>query len=181
MRSATFHLVFYILLGWGGWIGFLRWMQKGRFEVLEDSPGRLVFRSNCELFTLHRPSGTLVWDQKGRKVSTRLEEIKGIDYLSNDDGALALEFLDGFDLTDLWPRYRDTVEHHEVALVTERHGRVPVFYGSRWQRREFLLGWFIDLQDALLVRSGLIRDVEQRARDALALLQARMGKERATR
>jgi hypothetical protein len=179
--APVLQIVFLLLLSWGAWALWLRWMQKGRFEVLEDTPGRFVFESNLGKFTVHRQGGTLAWMQKGRAVSTKLEQVKGIDYLSNDGGALALEFMDGFDVWDLYPRYRDTVEHHEVAIVTETHGRVPVFYGSRWQRREFLMGWLIDLQDGILLRSGLIRDVEARAHHVRELLQERLHTGQATR
>ena len=157
------------------WVLIWRRMQKGRFSILEDSSARFVFVSDCGRFTLHRQTGKLAWTHRGKASSMRLDEVKGVDYLANEGGALGLELLNGFGFTDLFHRYQDSIEYHAIDIVTHERGRVPVFRGARWQRREFLAGPLIALQDFLFVRTGLLRDVEQQAERALDLLLERLG------
>jgi hypothetical protein len=160
-------------------LGFVAlWARRpqGRFKVRVDTPERFVFSSNCGEFTLHHGSGTLAWIIDGRGASTKLADIKGFDYLANDEADWAGEFLFGFDFTDLWGRYRDTVEWYEIAIVTSPQGRVPVFRSGRLQQREFLATWFFNLQERLLIAIGVLHDVERQARETLELLESRFGK-----
>jgi hypothetical protein len=157
-------------------VGLWAARPQGRFKVRVDTPERFAFSSSCGEFTLHRGSGTLAWIHKGQRASTTLDDIRGFDYLANDEADWVGEFLFGFDFTDLWARYRDTVEWHEIAIISASRGRVPVFRSGRLQQREFLATWFFNLQERLLVALGLLHDVEQQSRDALALLQDRFGK-----
>jgi len=160
-------------------VGLWAARPQGRFKVLADTPERFVFSSSCGEFTLHHGSGTLAWIAKGQRASTKLADMRGFDYLVNEEADWVGEFLFGFDFTDLWARYRDSVEWHEIAIVTSPQGRVPVFRSGRLQQREFLMTWFFDLQERLLVALGLLHDVDRQSREALELLQQRFGKGRA--
>ena len=149
---------------------------QGRFKVRVDDAERFAFSSSCGEFTLHHGSGTLAWKQDGKHASTKLADIQGFDYLANEEADWAGEFLFGFDFTDMWGQYRDTVEWHEIAIITSPQGRVPVFRSGRLQQREFLSTWFFNLQERLLIAIGVLVDVEQQSREALDLLQDRFGK-----
>jgi hypothetical protein len=81
----------------------------------------------------------------------------------------------GYNLTDLLPRYHDTVEWLAIAAVTHDGKRIPLFLSGRYQQREFLLGWYIELQERLLGRIGLLKDVEAQSRTALAAIGAHLG------
>lgn len=173
---------FGILFAIGASLGFVAlWAKRpqGRFKVRVDDAERFVFSSNCGEFSLHHGSGTLAWRQDGKTASTKLADIRGFDYLANEEADWAGEFLFGFDFTDMWGQYRDTVEWHEIAIVTSPQGRVPVFRSGRLQQREFLSTWFFNLQERLLVAIGVLVDVDKQARETLDLLQSRFGKGRA--
>jgi len=163
------------------WFVLMAKRPYGRFEVNVDTRERFAFRSNCGDFSLHHPSGTLTWTHKGKRASTKLVDIRGFDYLANDEEDWIGELIWGFDLTDMWPGYRDTIEWHEIAILTSPQGRVPVFRTGRVQRREFLFTWLMNFQERLLIRVGVLRDVEQQSREALSLLEQRFGRGMADR
>jgi hypothetical protein len=160
-------------------VGLWAARPQGFFKVRVDTPQRFVFSSSCGEFTLHRDSGTLAWKANGQVSSTKLQDIRGFDLLINEEADWVGEFLFGFDFTDLWSRYRDSVEWHEIAIITSPQGRVPVFRSGRLQQREFLMTWLFNLQERVLVALGLLHDVDRQTREALDLLQARFGKGRA--
>ena len=89
------------------------------------------------------------------------------------------ELFFGFNLTDFMGRYRDTREWFSIAAVARGGQRIPLYLGSRYQRREFLMGWYIDLQSALLSRMGLLRDAESESREAYELIRSRLDNPRA--
>ena len=133
--------------------------MDGLRKVPDNIPNKDALTSN-----LHKPL-TAIPDPFGCHES-----------FAHHNNAKLREFLDGFGFMDLFARYRDSVERYEIALVTDRHGRVPVFFASRWQRREFLMGWLIDFQDWLMVRLGLLQDVQSRAEEVRGLLESRLYK-----
>lgn len=52
--------------------------------------------------------------------------------------------------------------------------RVPPYLSGQYRPREFMFGWYIELQAALLSRLGLLADVEARSREVLELIQDRL-------
>ena len=158
-----------------GWVALVRRCFLGRFQVKSDSPQRFEFVSDTGAFTVDRAHATLAWKQDGSWRSLKLENISALDYRVHDDDALATEWLMGFDFMDLYSRYRDTVEWHEIAAVVAGE-RIPLFRSGRLQRREFLMGWAIAIEEALLIRVGVLKDVEQQAGQALEQLQSRLGR-----
>jgi hypothetical protein len=107
------------------------------------------------------------------------DEVDGIEYRAVERNALLGEWFFGFDITDFMGRYRDTREWFSIAVVAHGGRRIPLYLGSRYQRREFLMGWYIDLQSALLSRLGLLKDAEAESRDACELIRSRLGNPRA--
>ena len=71
----------------------------------------------------------------------------------------------------MWGRYRDTIEWHEIAILTSPQGRVPVFRSGRLQRRELFVTVVIDFIERLFIALGLLKDVQRQAAEALALLE----------
>ena len=161
------------------WVWFVSWLPQGSFRILSDTPGKFAFRSDAGEFTLHRDTGTLAWKHEGRFVSVKLADIHGFDHAAREDDALGSELLLGIDLTDAFRRYHDSIERHEIDFVSATHGRVTVFRSGRLQRREFLLGWLIQIEENLLIGLGVLQDVDKETGRVLRLLQARFGKGRA--
>lgn len=157
---------------------FFRRMRKGRFDVLARTPAGTSFRTDLATFridTVHR-SIALV-SPSGRR-SAPLGDVQAVRIRESEDAAWLLEFMRGFDLMDLAGRYRDTVLWSTVSLRFVDGSEWPVFVAGQYQPREFLMGWFLDLQARVLVRLGWITDVPVRVHavaDELAALLARGG------
>jgi hypothetical protein len=89
--------------------------------------------------------------------------------------AFLQELVLGLDLTDLLPRYRDTVEWFSIAAVTVGEERIPLYVGGQYMRREFLMTWYINLQATLLEKFGILRDEEVESRAVLEVIQGHLG------
>jgi hypothetical protein len=160
------------------WVAIFRARPVGRFRVLRDNASAFTFASNHGTFTVNEISQTLSYAVAKQRGSLRLSEIKGIEYRVNEKYALLEEFFFGFDLTDFLSKYQDTVEWFSIAAVTTDGRRIPLYLSGRYCQREFLLGWYIELQTTVLSRIGLLKDAEEQSRSALGLLRARMGNAR---
>ncbi len=172
--SLTLTIVCAILLD-TAWVALFRSRPVGKFEVLRDAGNTFGFTSNAGTFTAHQDSQTLTYVCGKLRGSLKFSEIKGLEYRVNEKYALLEELFFGLDLTDLLPRYHDTIEWFCITMVTLDGRRIPMYLSGQYQQREFLLGWYIELQAGLLARLGLLKDVEAQSRGALNQIQARMG------
>ena len=153
--------------------------RTGKFDILRDDDGMFGFATDTGRFNVypeHRKLGYTVGAQRG---TLAFDELDGIEYRGEERHALLSELFFGFNLTDFMGRYRDTREWFSIAVVAHGGRRIPLYLGSRWQRREFLMGWYIELQSALLSRLGLLKDTEAESREAYELIRSRLGNLRA--
>lgn len=157
------------------WVLAFRAQAAGRFRVLQDGYARWRFRTDVGEFSVYPREARLEHPQGRGRASVAFAEIAGIEYRASVEHAWLQEWLMGYDLTDLLARYEDTVEWFSIGIVTREGRRVPLYLGGRYRRREFLMGWYIDAQDWVLERLGLVRDVEGDARAVLDRLRARLG------
>jgi hypothetical protein len=123
-------------------------------------------------------TGLLNYSLPKKHGTVPLAAIKGIEYHAQVKYAFLQELFFGLDLTDLLPRYHDTVEWFSVTVVTLEGERIPLYLGGRYCPREFLMTWYIELQAAFLERLGLLPDAETESREMLEVVQARLGNPR---
>ena len=157
------------------WVALFRARPVGRFKVLRDAGGVFTFTSNAGTFSADQASQTLSYVNRRQRGSVTFSEIKGLEYRVNEKHAVLAELFFGFDLTDLLPRYQDTVEWFSIAVVTSEGKRIPLYLSGRYEPREFLLGWYIELQANFLARAGLLKNVEEHSRSVLSLIQSHLG------
>lgn len=160
------------------WVAVFRARCIGSFKVLRDTADTFSFSSNHGTFTVNRRSQTLGYVLGKRRGLLALSDIQGIEYRAKEEYAFLEEFFFGFDWTDLFSRYQDTVDWFSIGVVATDGRRIPLYLSGQYSPREFLLGWYIELQAAVLVRLGLLKDVEAQSRAALQLIQAGLGSPR---
>jgi hypothetical protein len=149
--------------------------KAGKFEVLRDDAEVCSIVSGTGRFNAYPAQRKLGWTIGAQRGTLAFDEIDGIEYRADERHALLSELFFGYDLADFLERYRDSREWFSIAVVARGGRRIPLYLGSRWQRREFLMGWYIALQSALLERLGLLRDAERESREACERIRARLG------
>lgn len=156
-------------------VALFRAHKAGKFEVVRDDAGMFGFVTDTGRFNVYPGQHKLGYTIGAQRGTLAFDQIDGIEYRAEERHALLAELFFGFDLTDFMGRYRDTREWFSIAVVARGGQRIPLYLGSRYQRREFLMGWYIDLQCALLSRLGLLRDAETESREAYELIRSRLG------
>lgn len=173
-----FVLIFALLAGFAidtAFVALFQAHKAGKFEVVRNDGEVLGFVSDTGRFNVYPGQRKLGYTVGAQRGTLEFDELSGIEYRAEERHALLAELFFGFDLTDFMGRYRDTREWFSIAVATRDGRRIPLYLGSRYQRREFLMGWYIELQAALLSRLGLLRDAEAESRDAYELIRGQLG------
>lgn len=158
------------------WVAVFRTTPQGRFKVSIDNVSSFSFLTKLGAFSVDRGKRMLSFVIPGQKKGLLpLSHIKGLEYRAQVKSATLQELFFGLDLTDLLPRYRDTIDWYSISAVTTDEERIPIYLGGQYQPREFLLTWYIDLQAALLERLGLVHDEGEESRAALNVIQRQLG------
>ncbi|MCG2593976.1 hypothetical protein LZ009_14435 [Ramlibacter sp. XY19] len=157
------------------WFALARARPVGRFKVTRDDGVLFDFATSTGTFSINPRAQVLTYTRGGQRGSLKFSDIKGLAYRFDADYALLEEMFFGFNLADMLPRYHDTIDWFAIAAVTHDGRRIPLFLSGRYQQREFLLGWYIELQEWLLERLGLLKDVEAQSRTALDAIGAHTG------
>lgn len=156
------------------WVALFRARPVGRFTITRQTEAQLGFTSSTGSFILNREARTLAYTSGKQRGVVGFDQIKGLEYRVNEEYALLAEWFFGFDGMDLLPQYHDTVDWFSIAALTTDGKRVPLFLSGQYRPREFMLGWYIELQADLLARLGLMTDVEEQGSEALRAIQSRL-------
>jgi hypothetical protein len=142
----------------------LRRMRMGRFVVRRDNTQAFGFETDFGRFHVDRTRGVIVATGKRAARTIAVADVVRLRYLAEERWAILEEWFMGLDLTDFLDGYRDLMHWHTIALELADGTQVPVFTAGEYEPREFLMGWYLDLQAGLLQRVGLMRDVSEYAR-----------------
>lgn len=176
MNYLYLPLIFVIgVLADTAWVALFRAQREGKFRILRDIGGTFGFVSNSGTFTTSQSSQSLSYVTTKHRGTLKFSDIKGLEFRVDVKFALVEELFFGFDFTDLMPQYQDTVEWFSIVAVASDGKRIPLYFGGQYQPREFLMGWYIECQTAILARLGLFKDVEEQSRLALDLIRSRIG------
>ena len=156
-------------------VGLFRAMRKGRFKVIRSSAKTFGVRTNFGLFTISEARRTLAITKGSSIKSVLLADIIRLKYSQHESWAGFAEFFFGFDLPDLFPAYQDRVNWHTIKLVMRNGEEIPVFIAGEYEPREFLFGWYLDLQASALRGMGFLKtDVTAHAHSAIDILLAEL-------
>lgn len=156
------------------WTALFRAGPVGRFKIIHESGSEIRFTSSTGNFVVNRDSRTLRFSCGRDRGVLRFDEIRKLEYHVDERYALLAQLFVGLNRSSLLDRYHDTVDWFSITVLTLDGRRIPLFLSGQYQPREFLLGWYIDLQAELLEYLGLMVDVEKQGRAALDAIQARM-------
>ncbi len=146
--------------------------RKGRFSVIRRGRDAYAFVTDLGLFRLDRASATLhVSGKGGERLALPFAELRAVRLAYEETSGLVTELLLGFDLTDLFRRYRDTWEGWAVRLHLEGGTALPVFAVGQYRRREFLMDWWYALNQRILARFGLYQPAEPYAKRVEATIR----------
>lgn len=157
------------------WVALFRARPVGRFEVLLAGESLVRVRSSAGDFTIYPKARRLTLHGGPHRGDVPFSDIKGLSFRVEERHALLEELFFGFDLTDHFAAYQDTVDWHSIAVVTHDGRRIALVLSGQWHPREFLMGWYIDAQAWCLERLGLLTDVEAQCQAALARLRSALG------
>jgi hypothetical protein len=144
----------------------------GKFKVILDSTSTFSFESKLGTFTAGQKVQLLNYVYKKQQGSIKFSDIKGLEYHVNVDYAVLEELMRGIDFHH---HYQDTIEWFSITALANDGKRIPLYLSGQYQPREFMFGWYIDLQAEFLTRLGLITDVEAQSLNALDLIQSHLG------
>lgn len=155
-------------------VGLFRTMRKGRFKAIRSSPGTFGARTDFGLFTINGARQTLAMTKGTSMKTVPLADVVRLKYSQHDSWAGFAEFFLGFDLPDFFAPYQDRVNWHTIKLVLRGGEEVPVFVAGEYEPREFLFGWYLNLQASALRSMGFLTDVPVHAHACLDVLLAEL-------
>lgn len=145
-------------------VAVFRGLKRAKFLVTEDSDKTYSFLTDVGGFRIDRAERTLNYAVLGKRATVPLDDLKRLKFAYLDKSAFMSEVFFGFDVTDFLGPYQDINHWYEIHLETKNGDKIPLFTAGQYQPREFLLTWYITLQERILEQFGLFRDVHDYAR-----------------
>lgn len=145
-------------------VAFFRGMKKSRFIVTENSDRTYAFQTDIGGFRIDRENKTLNFAVLGDRKTVPLSDLARLKFGYADKSALLQEVFFGFNLTDLMSPYQDSNHWYTIHLVTKNGKPIPIFTAGQYEPREFMLTWYVRLQERILERLGFFHDVHDYSR-----------------
>ncbi|MDJ0708823.1 MAG: hypothetical protein QNJ14_00465 [Woeseiaceae bacterium] len=142
-------------------VAVFRGLKRAKFTVTEDSPSNYSFLTDVGGYRIDRQARTLSYAISGKRSVVSLDDLKRLKYGYLDKSAFMAEVFFGFDLTDFFGPYQDINHWYEIHLETVSGEKIPLFTAGQYQPREFLLTWYITLQQSILEKMGFFHDVHE--------------------
>lgn len=139
-------------------VAYFRRLKQGQFNVTLDIPSLYRFETDLGKFQINRKHGRIDYVAKNRARHCPLSDVERIEFTSSKEHAFFEELLFGYDLTDLFEAYRDTIDNYVILVHRKNALSFPVFTATQYKKRDFWMGWYITLQEDLLERMGLFRN-----------------------
>ena len=141
------------------YVAFFRRLKKGRYRLYSDTPDLFEFSTDAGGFAIDRTRGEFRYATPEGRGSVPLDSIEKLEFGLVRNYALLQEIFFGFDITDFLPRYQDSDYWYSIAARTVHGERIPLFIAGQYKQREFLLTWYINLQQRVLEALGVFVDV----------------------
>jgi len=158
-------------------VGLFRRRRGGKSKLIEYSNGSFRIQSEFGIIKYSSEDKFLRCTIKGKSTKLAADRVLGIKYRAEARYALLEELLFGFNIADFFARYQDSVDWYSISLIGPDDIELPIYIAGQYQPREFLLGWYIDMQRHFLEKVGLVTDIEIESRqlvtDLLKCLEKR--------
>ena len=152
-------------------VAFFRRLKKGHYKVHADTAEVFEFSTDVGGYAIDRADRIFRYTSSESRGSIPLDEVEKLEFGLVEKYPLLQEWLFGFNLTDLMRRYQDSDYWSSITVRTTEGQHIPIYLGGQYKQREFLLTWYIDLQQRLLERLGVFVDVHDWSRAAVDSIQ----------
>ncbi len=137
--------------------------KQGSFKRMSPTS----FRTDTGIYRLNPERRILNVILPDRIHEIPFDDIVKLSYTFGEQYALARELLLGFNVWDLFKKYRDTLEWFTISLVFQDGKQMPLFLVGQHQPREFLSQYFFMIDRYLLWKLGLFREADDYSRKML--------------
>ncbi|MFZ3087754.1 MAG: hypothetical protein WA123_06785 [Methylotenera sp.] len=158
------------------WMGLFRQINKGRFNVIKNTTKSFKVISDFGSVNIDHELQKLTLGGKNRYLKIDLNQITGVRFTHDDEWARFAEWFFGVGLLDVFPAFRDRVHWYTIKLVLSDGKEVPIFVAGEYEPREFLMGWYLDLEVSILSWFGVLPDVGAYARETLDCVMSELNK-----
>lgn len=139
-------------------VAWHRRIKQGQFVITANSNGLFRFETDLGHFRLNTADDRFDFTTQNGAGHCPISDVSRLEFSSTAESAFLHELFYGLDLTDLMDTYKDTIETYWIFAVLKDGTRFPVFVVSQYVQREFLMGWYIELQELLLGKIGLFKN-----------------------
>ncbi len=153
-------------------VAFFRRLKKGHFKVHSDTTEAFEFSTSVGGFAIDRANRVFKYATPDGRGSIPLDDVDKLEFGLVEKYAFLQEMFFGFDLTDIMGRYQDSDYWYSISVRTSAGEHVPIYIAGQYKQREFLLTWYINLQQRILEKLGVFVDVHEWSRAVVDSIQA---------
>ncbi len=152
-------------------VAFFRRLKKGRYKVHANTAEVVEFSTDVGGFAIDRVHEEFRYATPEGRGSVPLAAVRKLEFGLVEKYALLQEILFGFDLTDYLGRYQDSDYWYSIVVRTVEGEHIPVYIAGQYKQREFLMTWYINLQQRVLEVLGVFVDVHDWSRAVVDSIQ----------
>ena len=145
-------------------VAFFRRLKKGRYKIHSNTADVFEFSTDVGGFSIDRANRVFRYATPAGRGSVSLDSLEKLEFGLVTNYALLQEIFFGFDILDFLPRYQDSDYWYSIAVRTREGEQIPVYIAGQYKQREFLMTWYINLQQRVLEALGLFVDVHDFSR-----------------
>ncbi len=154
-----------------GWVTFTRRLRNEKLSI-SINPTKIGITTDRGFIQFDVDRAMVVYSLEGARGNIPFNDITGLKLATSEESALGMEFLGGFDITDLLSKYRDKIVWNNIYLRIASENDLLIYSVGQYLPKEFLLTWWIDLQASILKRFGLFHTLNAVTASALAEIQS---------
>ena len=143
---------------------FFRRLKKGRFKVHTDTADVFEFSTDVGGFAIDRNERVFRYATPELSGSIPFDAVQKLEFGLVDKYPVLQEWFFGFSLTDTMRRYQDSDYWYSITVRTAEGKHIPIFIAGQWKQREFLMTWYVNLQQRILETLGIFVDVHEWSR-----------------
>ena len=152
-------------------VAFFRRLKKGRYKVHTDTAEVFEFSTDVGGFAIDRAKRVFRYATPESRGSIPLDAVQKLEFGLVENYPLLQEWFFGFNLTDMMSRYQDSDYWYSISVLTTDGKHIPIYIAGQYKQREFLLTWYINLQQRTLEMLGAFVDVHEWSRAVVDSIQ----------